>query len=387
MRYVTTVTLLLLIEFVDELVFGGRETALPLIRDDLRLSYVEIGLLLTVPAMIANLVEPLIGVLGDVWNRRALVLGGGVVFSLALALIAASPSFWMLLAASVLLFPASGAFVALAQASLMDAAPEDRERNMARWALAGSTANAVAPFCVAALVTVGAGWRTLFAALAVGSVAGLAAVWRLPHATPECEEGTSVASGLADAVRAARRPEVWRWLALLECADLMLDVLFGFLALYYVDVAGASVHHAALAVAVWTLCGLPGDALLIPLLGRVDGLRYLRVSATLVLALFSAFLLTSNPIAKLALLGVVGFLNAGWYSILKARLYASLPERSGTVMSLHSVANLVGCLVPVTLGGLAEAVGLGPVMWLLLAGPVALLVGLPRRARGEERSP
>ena len=36
----------------------------------------------------------------------------------------------------------------------------------------------------------------------------------------------------------------------------MLDVLLGFLALYFVDVAGA-------VVAVWTGVGLPGDLLLI----------------------------------------------------------------------------------------------------------------------------
>ncbi len=46
----------------------------------------------------------------------------------------------------------------------------------------------------------------------------------------------------------------------------MLDVLLGFLALYFVDVAGFSSSQAGLGVAVWTGMGLLGDFLLILLL-------------------------------------------------------------------------------------------------------------------------
>ena len=55
-----------LIEFLDELVFGVGEVALPLIRDDLTLTYTQIGLLLSLPGIIAAFIEPFIGILGDV---------------------------------------------------------------------------------------------------------------------------------------------------------------------------------------------------------------------------------------------------------------------------------------------------------------------------------
>jgi len=45
----------------------------------------------------------------------------------------------------------------------------------------------------------------------------------------------------------------------------MLDILYGFLALYFVDVVRVSPAFAALGVAVWTGLGLLGDFLLIPL--------------------------------------------------------------------------------------------------------------------------
>ena len=106
---------LLFIEFLDELMFGVREAAWPLIRDDLRLSYLEIGALLSLPNLFGNLVEPLLGILADVWKRRALILGGGAFFALAALLISLSHSFPVLLLSLAIFSPAGGAFVWLSQ--------------------------------------------------------------------------------------------------------------------------------------------------------------------------------------------------------------------------------------------------------------------------------
>src|SRR5215216_4157506 len=83
----------LLIEYIDELVFGVGETAWPLFRNDLHLSYTQIGLLLSLPGIIAAFIEPFIGVLGDVWKRRVLILVGGLLFTLSLFMTSASFSF------------------------------------------------------------------------------------------------------------------------------------------------------------------------------------------------------------------------------------------------------------------------------------------------------
>ncbi len=158
----------------------------------------------------------------------------------------------------------------------------------------------------------------------------------------------------------------------------MLDVLLGFLALYLVDVVGATPAQAGAAVAVWTGLGLLGNLLLIPLLERVRGLRYLRLSAAAELVLFPAFLLAPGFWARLVLLGLLGFFSTGWYSILKAQLYSAMPGQSGTVMAVGNVFGLVGALVPLGLGLVAERFDLTVTMWLLLLGPLALLVGIPR---------
>jgi FSR family fosmidomycin resistance protein-like MFS transporter len=373
---------LLVVEFLDEFVFGAREAAWPLIRDDLGLSYVQVGVLLGLPNIVGNLVEPVLGILGDVWKRRVLILGGGVAVALALALTAGSNSFLLLLAAFILLSPASGALVGLSQATLMDLDPARHEQSMARWTFAGSVGVVAGPLALGAAAALGLGWRGLFAAFAVLTVVVLLIVWRqrFPPAHPEAT-ATTFRAGLANAVTALRRREVLRWLTLLEFSDLMLDVLLGYLALYMVDVVHVSEAEAGFGVAVWTGVGLAGDLLLIPLLERVAGLRYLRVSAVIELLIFPAFLLVSGYLPKLLLLGLLGFFNAGWYAILKGQLYSTMPGQSGTVMTVGNVFGFVGGLIPLVLGLVAEQAGLSVTMWLLLLGPVALLVGLPRGTR------
>src|SRR5260370_30282974 len=156
----------LAIEFVDGLAFGVRDSALALIRGHLKLSYAAIGLLLSAPALAANLVEIPIGLLADSPRRRRVVLAGGLLFTAALIGVALAPAFGVLLAALAVLYPASGAFVALSQADLMDADTARREHNMARWNLAGSLGALAGPGLLIAAVVARAGWRRAHVAMA-----------------------------------------------------------------------------------------------------------------------------------------------------------------------------------------------------------------------------
>jgi FSR family fosmidomycin resistance protein-like MFS transporter len=397
---------LLKIEFLDELADGSRQAAWPLIRRDLSLSYTEIGLLLAVPNFVANLIEPPLALLGDTRHRRTIILTGGACFALSLLLVALSSGFASLLAALLLFYPAGGAFVSLSQAALMDSAPARREQNMARWAFAGSLGIVAGSLALNAATRAGANWRAWFGVLAVLSAWLVVAARRFKFDAPapataqpvpdttQSARATAQAAritaqparagikqGALDALRALRRGEVVRWLVLLEFSDLMLDGFHGFLALYFVDVVGTSDGQAGAGVAVWTCVGLCGDLLLIPLSERVRGLAYLRWSALAMLILFPAFLLAPGLSAKLVLLGLIGLTNAGWYSILKAQLYAAMPERSGASLALGNVSGLVGGMIPLALGLVAERFGLASMMWLLLAGPLALLVAIPRREK------
>ena len=112
---------------------------------------------------------------------------------------------------------------------------------------------------------------------------------------------------------------------------------------------------------------------------RVKGLDYLRLSVLLELILFPTFLLIQIPWLKLVIVALMGFFNAGWYAILKAKLFEAMHGQSGAALTLDNVSGLIGKLIPFGIGLAAQAFGLGTAMWLLLAGPIMLLLGLPRR--------
>jgi MFS transporter, FSR family, fosmidomycin resistance protein len=301
------------------------------------------------------------------WLRRALVLAGGVCFAAALALAAAAPSFAVLLGAFALLYPASGAFVSLSQAALMDLEPERREHNMARWTFAGSAGVVAGPLLLAVFAVGGLGWRGLFVAFAAVAVALVVIVRRTPDAAVDGERPS-----LRAALRAVARRDVFRWLFLLELSDLLGDVLLGFLALYFVDEVGASRATGGLAVAVWSGAGLAGAAGMILLLRRVEAIRYLRASAVAAGAAFVAFLLLPGVGPKLVCVAAIAVVNAGWYSVLQARLYGALAGNSGLVLTVGALFPL-NAVLPLGIAALADAWGLQVALWPLLAAPVALL--------------
>ena len=385
----TTVLIFLAIEFLDELVDGVGSAAWPLVRNDLDLTYVHIGLLLSVPGIFSTFLEPVIGILGDVGYRRLLVVGGGVAFAAAVGLVSVSQGFVVLLIAWIIFFPASGAFVSLSQASLMDYDPARREQNMARWTFTGGVAYVLGPLALTAAIAMGMGWRGAFMAIVILTLPAIIAAYRLPLGTNEHgsdRDAPSIGEGIRTAIRALKRFRVVRWLALLQASDLMLGIFTGFLALYMVDIAGVSESRAALTVAAWAGTSVIGELFVIFVLERVRGLTYLRYSVVVVLLLYPAFLLAPSFEIKLVIAGMLGFANAGWYSILQGQAYSSLPGKSGTIVALGNVFGIVAWVVPLGLGVVSATWGLDTAMWLLLAGPVVLLIGLVESGtRGERK--
>jgi MFS transporter, FSR family, fosmidomycin resistance protein len=391
----------LAVELADELVDGAKGAALPLIRHDLGLSYPQIGLLASVPLLVGGLLELPLGVLaGEGRRRRLAILAGGIVFVLTLLGAASARSFAVLLCAFIAFFPASGAFVSLTQAELMDTWPDRQAQVMTRWDLAGSTGAVAGPLLLAAVLATGGSWRDTYLALAgLAALAWLGLCLRRPRAddaagadkatagtTGETAGGASKAGaggdGGAERSWRVRGREVlaalrdWgtvRWLVLLQVADLLVDVFTGFLALYLVNVGHLRPTVAALAIAIRLGAALAGDAALIVVLGRVRDLTVLRVSAVAAALLYPGFLLVPGIAAKLVLLAVLSAATAPWYPLLQARLYGSLPGRSSVAVTLSSAAGLAGGLGPLAVGLAAQAFGLGWALAGLAAVPVAIL--------------
>ena len=379
------IVVFLAIAFLDELVDGVVSAAWPQIRTDLDLDYVQIGLILSVPGLASVAIEPLIGLFGDMGHRRRLLIAGGILYCLSLVLFAVSPGFIALLIAWLIFFPASGAFVSLSQASLMDFDLKRHAQNMARWNFFGSVGNVAGPLLLVAAAGLMVGWRGAVLGCALFSLLMLATAIRLParaiRPNPN-HDAQSFAQAVQTAIQALRQFDIARWQVLLQASDLMLDLFKSFLALYMVDVVGVSETSAALVLAVWIGAGLFGDFVLIPMLERVPSLRYLRFSVLAVLLVYPAFLLAPGLPMKLALASLLGFATAGWYPILQSRAYSSLPERSGTIVAIGNVFGLVAAVLPLGLAAVAANWGLNVAMWLLLIGPLAVGVGTSIRPRG-----
>lgn len=375
--------LFLIIEFFDELHYGVMNAALPWLRAELSLSYEQVGLLLGLPGIIGTFIEPVIMLLGDTSLRKRLILGGGIAVVAALVMTAGAQSFIPVLVAMVLSFPASGAFVTLAQATLMDLNPGREPHMMARWTVAGSLGNLLGPLLLAGIFAVGLSWRYGYGGLALLGVVlvVLVALTRFPQ-RPITQDGDgrrirSLLRGLWDTLR---NPNLLRWIALLEFSDLLLDVFTGYAALYFADVVGLNAAQVSLLLGVMMLVSLLSDLALIPLLERFPGRMIVRLSAGAAALLYVSWLAAPWTWAKITLVILIKLSTLGWYQVLQGEAYAAAPGRSGTVMAINSLVGPISGAMIWFIGWFAGWAGLSSAMWLLLAGPVALVLFVPAPA-------
>jgi FSR family fosmidomycin resistance protein-like MFS transporter len=366
------------VELLDEFIYGMFGATLPTIKTEFALTYTQVGLLFTLPGLIGVAGDPFIGLLGDTRHRRALVLGGIVATAVGLSLIALAQQYLPLLAAMCIMYVASGAYVNLSQATLIDRDPRRAENTMARWVLMGALGVTISPVIITLVLSMEGSWRAVYlsTAIAAGVFAALLLKQRFDGhdgANAEAESLKQLGRSLLTALRS--RPLI-KWVILTELADFMLDKLLEVTGLYFHDVAGVSLPAASAAVTVATLAGLVGNFALVPLLEKVNGVRLLRISALVALIAYAALLMIPLVWLKYVLIAVINLSTAGWYAILRAKCYEVLPGQSGVVVAVTSLANISSLFVPLLLGSIADAAGLQAAMWLLIIGPIALIWGV-----------
>ena len=390
--------LFFLIEFFDEFNYAIDGAALPALRNDLGLSYAQVGVLLGLPHILGSVIEMVIMLLGDTPLRKKLIVGGGLMVCLSVVLVALSHSFSVLLVAMVIGFPASGAFVTLSQATLMDLNPGREPHMMARWTLFGSLGNLIGPLILAGGFAMAIGWRWAFfmlggLALILTLAVGLA---HLPSQGSNLKPDElpaparpSFGRRVADTARdlggnlksALFNPALLRWTVLLLLSDLLLDILTSYLPLYFTDVVRMTTAQSSLMMSAVMLASLVSDIIVIPLLERLPGRSVVRVSAAVALVLYPLWLLAPWLWAKVLLALALKLSVLGWYPVLQGEAFAAVPGHSGTVMAINSLAGLLGGLIPWTIGLVAYQAGLPAAMWLLLLGPLSLVLFVPKAKR------
>ncbi len=400
---------------MDELYSGVPAIGSPEIQATFGATYAATAsMLLLVPGVVAGLVEPILFVFADRYPRRWFVCGGLVAMAVGAALAAVAPAAWVLCLALCLAFIGSGAGVALAQATVVDARPHARAEALASWALFGEIGDLVGPLLMAGVAALGASWRVAY--LLVGGLALACAVLvgrerfpaleRTPEGgarqgahddtRPEAEVGSipedddDEEPGVLEALRVAlRQPGLVVWLGAAAACDLLDEIVVVFAALFLRDTLqlGAVARSAILGSGV--IGALLGTLVLPRLLRRFRPLPLL-LGACLVCALsYVGWLASSSPLASALWFFGVGVAAAPMYPVASAKAYEALPGRSGTVNAVAHVFTPLSLAAPAALGLVADALGIRTALALLLLQPglVAFVAARARRAPRRRASP
>lgn len=368
---------------LDELTTGLLVVGLPLVRDTLHLSYDHAGFLFTAGALSSLLLEPGINLASDRASKRLPILAGMLCLMAAFVLAAAAPGYALLLLAFVVLFPANGAAVGLAQAALIDASSA-LGRTMTRWTMMSGIGDLLAPLAVGAGVALGLGWRELcFGAAVLWLAAACVLVpQRFPRFThPSMEDDAPSQPFLAVIRSALRHRELLRWAAISLLATTLDEVYLAFAALYLHDRLNASQEIIGVVIALALGAGLLALVVLDRLQVRVEGRRLLPWMALTAVAGVAVFLLAPNVVLAALGLALTELSAVGWYPIAKAAAYAMLPGRSGLVRAVVLLGAPFETALPGVVGLIAARFGLAAGLSFLALGPLAMLALLPRHGR------
>ncbi len=373
-------TTLLSMGLFDEVIAGFSAIGLPLFREQLGLSYTQIGLIFTISALFGMVLEPLINLLSERGSKRYWILGGLLVSIFGFLLKASTSSFVLLLLAFIITSPAGDASIGLSQAALVELAPTRATQVMARWTLLSSIGDLLAPLILVAIVGIHLGWAGLWELaaslwLVVTVIVGIHRFPKLSKAV-ENEEGTATKTLLAGLREALQDSILLRWSLLTVIPTMVDEVFLVFTALYLRDVVHASPEAVGIVIAIHTAGALLGLFALDRFLLRWSTPRQLLLWLSLLVLVGMLCLLSFSSLwaATLALF-VIGLGVSSWYPLAKGQAYSRFPERVGTVRAVISLFAAVDVALPglvsiiVARFGLIEGLGflgLAPVLMLFL---------------------
>ncbi len=375
---------LLSMALLDELITGFPVIGLPLLRDQLHLSYDQIGLLFSVGAIAGMLVDPAINLLSDRTSKRYWILGGLLILAVGFALAASTHNFIVLLVIFAFIYPANGAAVELSEGTLIDATPQDGTRTMTRWTAMSSIGDLLSPLTVAAIVTLPSGLSAWTVLCWLGAILWLSAAFILwPQCFPQAShmsenaDSTPTMSTLASLREALHNPLLLRWTALALIPTMLDEIFLGFAALYLHDVLQASQAIISLVIAIHLSGALLSLLALDRLLKHIAPQRLLLWLVLVALVGIIGFLSTRSIwIAALSLF-VISLGAAGWYPIAKAAAYAQLPGQSGTVRVVVGLGMPFEIVLPGIVGFIAGRFGVLAGVGFLGLAPILMLIVMP----------
>jgi len=328
------------------------------------------------------------------WPRRGMLAGSLAAVAASCFAAACAGSYAALLGVLFVFGLAIGMACSVAEAALMDLAPEERERTLGRWSLLSGVGDVGAPLLVGGVAWIGLGWRAAFVVVGLWSLVHAALVRAGPPLPPgrpdeeedEAEEGEAAPGPWwrAPGVRAAIG-----WCLAAGFCSLVDEVLMSFGSLRLEEL-GASPGERSVVLAAGTLGAIVGLMVAEWAWSRVEPLRILLYCSVLTGVALAVWPAAHWLPLSAAVLALTCALEAPLYAVVGAQAFAAMPGRSTTVVTIAAVASGFDLLVPLGIGWVADHWGLRSALASMLLGPLGLAVvaavALTRR-RSSPRSP
>lgn len=383
---------------LDELTFGILVVALPLIRDEFHLTYEQVGFLFTVGTISSMAIEPLINLLSDRHSKRLLIVSGMLSLVMSFIITGVSSSYGMLLLSFALIFPGIGIALDLAQATVIDAAPDAASHTMTRWTIMASVGDLLAPLAVGIVTSLGLSWRLLCLFGAAVWFGGAGVIWpqRFPQrpdlaAGDDAEDDGSLWQQLTLVFTEALQDKILlRWAGVVLLCTMLDEVFLAFMGLYLRDALHATGAEISLALGAFLSGGMVG----LVILDRVHtqlarrgkkmrGERVLLWLALLTLPCIVILLIAHSLWITTIALFFTGAGAAGWYPLAKAAAYDTRPGRTGAVRAVISIGAPFETVLPALVGVIAGHFGIIAGIAFLGLAPLAVLALLPRSHLGQ----
>ena len=372
---ITSVTLVVLCQVVHVLTFGGIALLLPLIRDDLQISFSQAGMLSAAVTLTYAIGQIPAGYLSDRFGPKRLFfigLFGWSALSLSLGLVHA---FWL----AVLNQLAAGAFRALlfapGLALLASWFPPERRATAISLYMVGGFTGTIVLSLIGPLLANYLGWRPTFIGFALLGIAGALAFRSLAKEKARTETGPRI--GMLDAVQLFRHRILWVCSAIQFVRFSVVTAFNFWLPSLLVADRGFSLPAAGLVVAMSAAFTAPSNALGGYVSDRLRNPPLVIGGSLAVLACTSTLLVVVESVPALLLVVAVAsvFLQFYFGPLFFVPIEVLGQRTAGMATGFSNLfANIGGLLTAYTLGMVRDQAG--SFTWGFVGISVLCLIGV-----------
>ena len=343
-------------------------SVLPLLKKDLAIGDMELGLIASSFLWTYGALSPVAGFIGDRFSRRTVLIVSLAAWSLITGLSGFVTTAWHLIGIRVLLAVAQVCYMPVGQAFIADFHGSETRGRASGFFQSGSSAGIFLAGLPVAWLATHLGWRTMLIANGLLGVAFALILWRILPRAPQSSENKAEPISIPEAAELLRTPSMLTLMAAFAMTSITYWILFSYLPLfvyeqYHLSLEGAAFQATfyiqAAAVVLMPVYATVSDRLT----ARDPRNRYLACAMASALGLPALFAIgAGNQVAILTggliLFGLVmASSDASWLAML---CNFTVPRQRATAYGLLNFAGtLAGGFAALSAALLMKRLGLG----------------------------